>query len=84
LTSVSLTSLFFCFCIQYITIFVSQDAVAQLTREIREIQAAGDKLGAKKMMDEFARLPENVAASLRKLGSLNIPVDVESIRLWDD
>lgn len=60
-----------------------QAGVTQLTRDIMEIQAAGDKAAAKEIMDRLARLSPNVEASLKQLGSLNIPVDIESIRLCD-
>jgi hypothetical protein len=49
-----------------------------------EIQAAGDKAAAKAIMDSLARLTPHVEASLKRLGTLNIPVDIESMRLYDD
>lgn len=46
------------------------------------VQAKGDKKGAQEMLETCAICTPEMTESLNKLSLLNIPVDIEAMRLW--
>lgn len=60
---------------------ITQDAVRQLTADIMVVQAAANKEAARAMLERLAISTADIQVSLERLGKLNIPVDIESMRL---
>lgn len=59
----------------------TQGAVRQLTHDIMVMQAAANKEAARAMLERLAINTADIQVSLERLGKLNIPVDIESMRL---
>ena len=56
--------------------------MADLTRYIMTIQAHGDKEAAAELLAQRAVLSDDVKESLDRLAKQAIPVDIESLLLW--
>lgn len=56
-----------------------EGAVESLSREILTIQAKGDKAAAKSLLLEYAKLTKPLDAALKKLESIQVPVDITPI-----
>jgi hypothetical protein len=53
------------------------DALAKLTRELLEIEAAGDRMRAENWFNRYDKMPPELAAALA--GVKDVPVDIDPV-----
>nr|XP_043628771.1 nudix hydrolase 3-like [Erigeron canadensis] len=53
-----------------------EEAVESLSREILTIQAKGDKVSAKTILDKYAQITPPLSMALEKLAKVQVPVDI--------
>ncbi|KAI4379246.1 hypothetical protein MLD38_005569 [Melastoma candidum] len=60
----------------YVDFAKVEDAVEGLSREILTIQAKGDKMAAKSLLDKYCLMTDPLKGALQKLESIQVPVDI--------